>query len=174
MKAFLLIPAALLLAACSGPEDGAETAEAPAPDDGRSNLERELDGLYDQERVDRRNELLASSDACFAEDRAALLNENQTLMERGALAIDIIAHAVDGEREVFEFPIVELSQDQRERLNAAAADFYRAAGEVHDYDTDDTIYHRDQSGTNCTVVKDPAIGRPLVETARAIAQERAG
>lgn len=166
MKAHFLIPAVLLLAACAD--------EAETPDDGLSDVERELDGLYDQERVERRNALLASSEACFADDRAALLEENQTLMERGALAIDIIAHAVDGQREVFEFPVVELSQDQRDRLNAAAADFYRAAGEVHDYDTDDTIYHRDQSGTNCTVVKDPAIGRPLIETARAIVQERAG
>ena len=174
MKAHFLIPA-LLLAACSGPQDeAAETAEAPAPDDGLSNVERELEGLYDQERVQRRNELLASSDACFAEDRAALLEENQTLMERGPLAVDIIAHALDGEREVFRFPVIELSEDQRDRLNQAASQFYIRAGEVHDYDTDDTIYHRDQSGTNCTVVKDPAIGRPLVEAARAIAAEREG
>lgn len=184
MKAHHLIPALILFAAaCSAPQDEtapetadsgtAQTSEAETqePDDGLSNVERELVGLYDQERVDRRNELLASSDACFAEDRPGLLNENQTLLERGPLAIDIIAHAVDGQREEFRFQIVELTREQHGRLNDVAGDFYRAAGDVHDYDTDDTIYHRDQAGTMCTVVKDPAIGRPLIAFARALQAE---
>ncbi|WP_417497335.1 hypothetical protein [Maricaulis sp.] len=140
MKVLLAIPALILLAACSQPE--------AAP-------------VYDADH-------LASSDACFADDRAALLEPGQTLIERGPDGAVRIAHALGGERASYEFFVSQMTDAPRQALDAAAADFYRAAGQQHDVTTDAVIYHRATDGTFCAVVRDEATGRALVDAAAAI------
>lgn len=140
MKTMASIFALALLAACSAPE--------AAP-------------VYDADH-------LASSPACFAPDRAALLEPGQTLLERGPDGAAHIARAHNGERAHFDFFVSDLAEADRAALDAAAADFLRAAGEAHDVTTDAVIYHRASDGTFCTVVTDQATGDALVEAAEAI------
>lgn len=144
MKALLAIPVLALLAACSQPE--------AAP-------------IYDADH-------LASSAACFAADRAALLEPGQTLIERGPDGAVRIATALEGERTNYEFFVGQMDEAPRQTLDAAAADFFRAAGEQHDVTTDAVIYHRATDGTFCAVVKDEATGRALVAAAEAIPAAR--
>tara|TARA_R110002096_G_scaffold122961_1_gene266209 strand:- start:1622 stop:2068 length:447 start_codon:yes stop_codon:yes gene_type:complete len=145
MKALLTISALVLLAACAQPE----TADDAAP-------------VYDADH-------LASSPACFADDRASLLAAGQTLLERGPDGIVKVSGFDSGQRENFEFPIGQLSAPSRLALDTAAAAFYQAAGRIHDVTTDAVIYHRATDGTLCTVTSDTPIGRPLLEAARALA-----
>jgi hypothetical protein len=140
MKALLAIFALPLLAACSQPET--------AP-------------LYDADH-------LASSAACFASDRAALLEPGQTLLERGPDGAVRIAHALGGERGGYEFFVSEMDEPARLSLDAAAAEFFRTAGEHYDVTTDAVIYHRATDGTFCAVVSDQSTGRALVEAAEVI------
>jgi hypothetical protein len=145
MRSLFPLASLVLLAACSQPQ----TADTATP-------------VYDADH-------LASSPACFAEDRAALLAPGQVLLERGPDGMVRISSALGHAPENLEFSIAGMPESERQVLDAAAADFFRAAGIAYDPTTDTVIYHRATDGTFCTVTNSPAIGEPLVAAARALA-----
>lgn len=151
MKAFHCLAMGLastaLLAACSGPETNGAAEDAQE--------------AYSEDS-------LATSEACFADTPSAHLNPGETLVERGPSGIVRISHALDGERADYEFAIVDLAEAQRQAIDNAAADFFRAAGDQYDAASDAVIYHRSRDGSFCAVVKDEATGRALAETAASV------
>tara|TARA_R110000744_G_scaffold125730_3_gene231495 strand:- start:64001 stop:64447 length:447 start_codon:yes stop_codon:yes gene_type:complete len=141
MKALLAIVAVTLTAACSQPE----TVNSAAP-------------AYDADH-------LATSSACFAESPARLLEPGQTLLERGPDGVVRISSLVAGRAEDLEFSIAGMPDASRQALDAAAADFFQAAGAAYDVTKDTVIYHRATDGTLCTVTGDRAIGQRLMAAA---------
>ena len=117
------------------------------------------------------NDNLAFSEACFAEDRAGNLVWGQSLVERSPDGIVRVSYALDDRRSDHVFTITALSDDHRQRVDAAAADFIRAAGLAHDPATDAVIYHRETDGSFCTVAKDVERGRLIRDAAIAIESE---
>ena len=159
MKAWFALPAIVLLAACSGPqssetetETAAETApaEAAAPSEyGPGNL--------------------ATSQACLTETgQAALLEDGQTLLERGPRGFISVSHALNGEREDLRVRVTRMDEPYRGQLEDASATFFRAAGDAHDPTTDEVIYHRTRDGIFCTVVRSQDVGSALVEAMRTV------
>lgn len=112
---------------------------------------------------------LATSQACFAESPASLLEPGQTLLERGPDGRVRISGRVEGRAVNFEFSIAQMPDASRQALDAAAADFFQAAGAVYDVTSDIVIYHRATDGTLCTVTGDRAIGRTLLASVHSLA-----
>lgn len=154
MKLWSVLPAVALLAACSASDEGADT---PAP----AGMATPIETGFDSDN-------LASSPACFAEDRSAGLMPGQSLVERSPDGAVRISHALNGEQENFVFLITELTDEERATIDGAAADFIRAAGQSYDVTTDAVIYHRSTDGTFCTVVKDVDAGTAVVDAARTV------
>ncbi len=151
MKAWIALPALsaiALVAACSEPE--AATTVAPS--------------VFSEDN-------LATSEACFTDTPSALLEAGQTLIERGPSGIVRVSHNLDGAPADHEFAIAALSAEHRAIIDDAGAAFFRAAGEQHDYATDEVIYHRSRDGTFCAVVRPNEIGRPLAEAAARVQAE---
>lgn len=146
MKTVYCLAFALAITACSAPQEDGETAAA---------------GGYDAEN-------LATSQACFADTPSAHLEPGQTLIERGPSGVVLVSHARGGAPADYTFNIVSLPEAQRQQIDAAAADFFRAAGELYDVNTDAVIYHRSRDGAFCAVVRDDAAGQALVDAAEAV------
>ncbi|WP_417484350.1 hypothetical protein [Maricaulis salignorans] len=145
MKALLAIFALTLTTACTQPEAGNNAVAA-----------------FDADH-------LATSQACFSEHPASLLEPGQTLLERGPDGIVRISSLVEGRSENLEFSIAQMPNADRQALDAAAADFFQAASAVYDVTSDTVIYHRATDGTLCTVTGDRAIGRTLMASVRSLA-----
>ncbi len=157
MKSWYCLPAFALLAACSAPD-----SQAPADSAAPADSVVPVTGPYSEDN-------LAFSDACFNEQgRAQLLEEGQSLIERGPAGIVLAAYNLDGELGQHEFDIGLLSEEMRQRVDGAAADFFREAGVAYNVTTDDVIYHRQTDGTFCAVVKVQPTARNFAEAARAI------
>lgn len=154
MKSWYLLPALVLLAACSAQDSqpvGETTAETePGP--------YSLDNL-------------ATTDACYQEDRSLLLDDGQMLFERGGDGIAHMAYNLDGERQQLSIVFHSAPREIGQRLNRAGAVFYRQAGEIYDPTRDTVIYHRNREGRFCTAVRDDTIGREFVETFRGIYED---
>ena len=152
MKNWILLPgltAMALLAACSGPQ----SAETGTVGD-------------DSETVSVFNETnLATSQACFADAPSEFLEPGQTLIERGPSGVIRVSHNLGSAPADHEFTIIALSEPQRQIIDEAAANFFRAAGAAHDYSTDEVIYHRSRDGTFCAVARGVAMGQPLADAA---------
>lgn len=146
MKTVYCLALALVIAACSAPQEDGGTAAA---------------GGYDADN-------LATSQACFADTPSAHLEPGQTLIERGPSGVVLVSHARGGAPADYAFNIVSLPEAQRQQIDAAAADFFRAAGELYDVTTDAVIYHRSRDGAFCAVVRDDAAGQALVDAAEAV------
>ncbi|MAK64719.1 MAG: hypothetical protein CMF75_08305 [Maricaulis sp.] len=153
MKNWLFLSGVALLAACSAPQD-----------DTSGSQEAETASVFDEGN-------LATSEACFADAPSHALEPGQTLIERGPSGIIRVSHNLDGAPADYEFAIIALAEPQRQVIDAAAADFFRAAGAAHDYSTDEVIYHRSRDGTFCAVVRDEAMGQPLAEAAARVQSE---
>ena len=156
MSARFLLPvltAGAVLAACSASGPG-------GPDNAHEAI---LSGFS--------NDNLAFSEACFAEDRSSNLVWGQSLVERSPDGIVRVSWALDDRRGDHVFAITSLTEDQRQRIDAAAADFIRTAGLAHDPATDAVIYHRETDGSFCTVVKDVETGRTVRDAAIALQAE---
>ncbi|WP_291845579.1 hypothetical protein [Maricaulis sp.] len=138
MKAWIALPALALLAACTA-EDGSTINTGFSEDN------------------------LATSAACFAETPSTLLEPGQTLLETGPAGVTRGSWSLDGETGDLVISIADIDQPTKTALDAANAAFYSAAGQQHSHTTDAVIYHRTTDGTFCTVVKDDATGRALVE-----------
>lgn len=150
MMTRLLLPAltaTAILAACSAPD-------ANGPDNPHIAVETGFS-----------NDNLAFSDACFADDRSGNLVWGQSLVERTPDGIVRVSYALDDRRGDHEFTITSLDDEQRQAVDAAAADFIRTAGLAHDPATDAVIYHRETDGSFCTVVKDVESGRVVRDAA---------
>ena len=76
-----------------------------------------------------------------------------------------ISSLVAGRAEDLEFSIAGMPDASRQALDAAAADFFQAAGAAYDVTKDTVIYHRATDGTLCTVTGDRAIGQRLMAAA---------
>lgn len=113
---------------------------------------------------------LATSEACFAEIPSAHLNAGETLIERGPSGIIRVSHALDGETADYSFQILSMDEADRSVIDAAAADFFRAAGAQYDPASDAVVYHRARDGRFCAVVKDETAGRALAGAAAGLAQ----
>ncbi|WP_300532463.1 hypothetical protein [Maricaulis sp.] len=159
MKAWFTLPAILLLTACSGPQPGetdSETVMDAAP-------------VEDADISAFGPGNLATSDACLAETgQAALLDEGQTLLERGPRGFIGVSHALNGQREDLRVRVTRMDEPFRGQLEDASAAFFRAAGDAHDPTTDDVIYHRTRDGIFCTVVRSQDIGGALVEAMKSV------
>ena len=138
MKAWICLPALALLAACSA-EHGSTINTGFSEDN------------------------LATSDACFAETPSSLLDPGQTLLETGPAGLTRVSWSLGGETGDMAVSIAEIEQTTKTALDAANAAFYSAAGQQHDHSTDAVIYHRTTDGTFCTVIRDEATGRALVD-----------
>ena len=99
MRALLAIFALTLTAGCTQPD----TVNDVAPAFGTDNL--------------------ATSQACFTENPASLLEPGQTLLERGPDGIVKISSRVGGRAANLEFSITQMPDASRQALDAAAADF---------------------------------------------------
>jgi|GEM_PF-2841980 len=156
MKYWMIIPAIAVLTACSAQESDAPVIDAPTDEAAQPA------GPYSADN-------LAFSDACFDEtDRSAHLEDGQSLLERGPDAIVVVAYNQNGLRGNHSFPIMQMPAELRDRVDAAAATFFREAGQAYDVTTDHVIYHREQDGTFCAVVNVDTIAGPLATEARAI------
>ena len=155
MKTLSCLPLIAVLAACSPQPAGETDANTVANSTAGSTWSRDN---------------LPQAPACFAPEPAPLLEPGQTLLERSPAGIVRIAGRSAAGEDAWAFEIMALDDDDRARLDGAAADFFRAAGEQHDYSTDTVIYHRSRDGSFCTVVRDEATGLALLETARSLAQ----
>lgn len=156
MKTWIALPALAVLSfatACSAP-DG-ETGDTG---------ESETVSVFNEDN-------LATSEACFADAPSTLLEPGQTLIERGPSGIIRVSHNLGGAPADYEFTIIRLAEPQRQIIDNAAADFFRAAGAAHDFATDEVIYHRSRDGTFCAVVRDEAMGQPLAEAAARVQAE---
>lgn len=151
MKTVYAFALTFVIAACSGPQDA----------ESRSGDEAAADGRYGTDN-------LAASDACFADTPSEHLDAGQTLIERGPSGVILVSHALDGNRADFEFQVSGLADAQRRTIDAAAADFFRTAGDQYDVNSDAVIYHRARDGSFCAVVRDEATGRALVDAAATI------
>ena len=138
MKIWIALPALALLAACSS-EQGSTINTGFSEDN------------------------LASSDACFAETPSTLLEPGQTLLETGPAGLTRVSWSLNGETGDVILAVSDLDQTTKTAMDAANADFYRAAGEQHSHTTDAVIYHRSMDGSFCTVIKDQATGQALVD-----------
>ncbi|WP_300543884.1 hypothetical protein [Maricaulis sp.] len=154
MKAWYCLPLIAALAACSAPEEGT----------GAENPAEMADGAFSEDN-------LPVSEACFADMPSALLEPGQTLIERGPSGMVRVSSALDGETADFAFQIATLSEPHREVIDGAAADFFRAAGDRHDFSTDEVIYHRSRDGTFCAVMRDEAVGQALTAAAASVQAE---
>ncbi len=150
MKTVYCLAFALGIAACSAPQDGGGSTATSG---------------YDAEN-------LATSEACFADAPSAHLEAGQTLIERGPSGMVLVSHARGGAPADYAFNIVSLPETQRQQIDRAAADFFRAAGELYDVNTDAVIYHRSRDGAFCAVVRDDAAGHALVDAAEAVDASR--
>ncbi|WP_203290839.1 hypothetical protein [Maricaulis parjimensis] len=144
------LTALALIAACSAPEP----ADTEVSETGAGSVFSE--------------DNLASSEACFADAPSTLLEPGQTLIERGPSGIVRVSHNLDAAPADYEFAIISLSEPQRRIIDDAGANFFRAAGDAHDYATDEVIYHRSRDGTFCAVVRDEAVGSALAEAAATV------
>ncbi|WP_300552993.1 hypothetical protein [Maricaulis sp.] len=159
MKAWFALPAVILLAACSGPdtgEPGTETVTETAP------AEETAAGPYGPGN-------LATSEACLVETgQAALLDEGQTLLERGPRGFVGVSHALNGMREDLRVRVTRMDEPYRGQIEDASAAFFRAAGNAHDPTTDAVIYHRTRDGIFCTVVRSQETGGALVDAMKSV------
>lgn len=138
MNAWIALPALALLAACSA-ENGSTINTGFSEDN------------------------LATSEACFAETPSTLLEPGQTLLETGPSGLTRVSWSLGDETGDVAVSIAEIEQATKTVLDAANAAFYSSAGRQHDHTTDAVIYHRTTDGTFCTVVRDEATGRALVD-----------
>ncbi len=150
MKHWSLLPgltAMALLAACSGPDTSVDEADSS-----------ETVSVFNEDN-------LATYEACFADTPSDFLEPGQALIERGPSGVIRVSHNLGNAPADYEFTIIALSETQRRMVDDAAANFFRAAGEAHDYATDEVIYHRSRDGTFCAVARGTAIGQPLADAA---------
>ena len=143
MKAWITLPALALLAACSSEQ--ASTVNTGFSEDN-----------------------LATSEACFAETPSVLLERGQTLLETGPAGLTRVSWSLGDETGDVALSISGMDTVTKTALDAANAAFYGAAGRQHDHSTDAVIYHRTTDGTFCTVVRDEATGRALVNAVTAL------
>lgn len=156
MKTCYLLPALAVLAACSAPESEAPADSAPLVEASTPA------GPYSEDN-------LAFSDACFNEGaRVENLELGQTLIERGPAGVVLVAYNQADGSGVHSFDVTAVNDEIRQRVDNAAADFFRNAGVAYDVTTDNVIYHRQMDGTFCAVVNVPKIANALASEARAI------
>jgi hypothetical protein len=159
MKTWFALPTMVLVAACSGPQSS-DTEIDTAPE--TPAVEEATPGAYGPGN-------LATSDACLVESgQAALLDEGQTLLERGPRGFVGVSHALNGVREDLRVRVTRMDEPYRGQIEDASAAFFRAAGDAHDPTTDAVIYHRTRDGIFCTVVRSQEIGGALVEAMHSV------